>query len=158
MDVLTCHFLKDFWMTEQDDRDDRDHVTLFRGAADNPYFELYFNAPPTPAGEKVEMQSLDVDLRPHREMTLHVEVFNPSGSIPLIVTPGGMGECDGFRGFARNVAGGAPDLNVIIWDRRNMGRSEVSFGTEPLAIEEAEDLQQRDIGSAEEALRSTCAL
>ena len=29
---------------------------------------------------------------------------------------------------------------MIIWDRRNMGRSEVSFGTEPLAIEEAEDL------------------
>jgi hypothetical protein len=54
-----------------------------------------------------------------------------------------MGECDGFRGFARNVAAASSELKVIIWDRRNMGRSEVSFGTEPLAIEEAENSQVR---------------
>ncbi len=119
---------------------DRDHVTLFRGAADNPYFEVYFNALPAPGAEQVAVETLEVDLRPHRDMTLHVEIFNPQGMIPLIVTPGGMGECDGFRGFARNVAAASGDLRVIIWDRRNMGRSEVAFGTEPLAIEEAEDL------------------
>ncbi|MGI9612414.1 MAG: alpha/beta fold hydrolase [Acidimicrobiales bacterium] len=118
----------------------RDDVTLFRGAADNSYFAVYFNALPSPGAEAVECEVLEVDLRPDREMSLHVEVFNPNGRIPLIVTPGGMGECDGFRGFARNVAAAAGDVKVIIWDRRNMGRSEVSFGTEPLAIEEAEDL------------------
>lgn len=119
---------------------DRDHATLFRGAADNSYFELYFNALPSPGADGVECEILAVDLRPDREMTLHVEVYNPTGTIPLVVTPGGMGECDGFRGFARNVAAADSELRVIIWDRRNMGRSEVSFGTEPLAIEEAEDL------------------
>ncbi|MEL7210022.1 MAG: alpha/beta hydrolase, partial [Actinomycetota bacterium] len=119
---------------------DQDQVTLFRGAADNSYFEVYFNARPAPGVDEVESETLAVDLRPDREMTLHVEIYNPSGTIPLIVTPGGMGECDGFRGFARNVAAAAADCKVIIWDRRNMGRSEVAFGTEPLAIEEAEDL------------------
>lgn len=124
-------------MSSQNDRDD---VTLFRGAADNSYFEVYFNAAPSSGAESVERETLEVDLRPDREMTLHVEVFNPTGTIPLVVTPGGMGECDGFRGFARNVAAACCELKVIIWDRRNMGRSEVSFGAEPLAIEEAEDL------------------
>ena len=122
------------------DPTDRDHVTLFRGAAANSYFELYFNALPSPGAEKVQLETLEIDLRPDRDMTLHVEVFNPTGKVPLIVTPGGMGESDGFRGFARNVAAASSELRVIIWDRRNMGRSEVSFGTEPLAIEEAEDL------------------
>jgi len=119
---------------------DRDHVTLFRGAADNPFFEMYFNALPSPGAENVQLETREVDLNPDRGVTLHVEIFNPTGKIPLIVTPGGMGECDGFRGFARNVAAVSSELKVIIWDRRNMGRSEVSFGTEPLAIEEAEDL------------------
>lgn len=118
----------------------RDHVTLFRGASENSYFELYFNAQPSPGAENVRMEAHKVDLRPERDVTLHVEVFNPDGEIPLIVTPGGMGECDGFRGFARNVAAAASDFKVIIWDRRNMGRSEVSLGTAPLAVEEAEDL------------------
>jgi len=118
----------------------RDHVTLFRGAADNSYFELYFNALPSPGAENVQLETHEVDLKPDRKVKLHVEVFNPTGKVPLIVTPGGMGECDGFRGFARNVAAASRELKVIIWDRRNMGRSEVSFGTEPLAIEEAEDL------------------
>jgi pimeloyl-ACP methyl ester carboxylesterase len=119
---------------------DSDHVTLFRGAADNTYFELYFNALPSPGAENVQLETHEVDLKPDREVILHVEIFNPTGKVPLIVTPGGMGECDGFRGFARNVAAASSELKVIIWDRRNMGRSEVSFGTEPLAIEEAEDL------------------
>lgn len=119
---------------------ERDHVTLFRGAADNSYFEVYFNALPSEGADSVECQTVEVDLRPDRDVTLHVEIYNPDAAIPLIVTPGGMGECDGFRGFARNVAAAASDLRVIIWDRRNLGRSEVSFGSEPLTIEEAEDL------------------
>ena len=130
---------------------DRDHVTLFRGAADNPFFEMYFNALPSPGAENVQLETHEVDLNPDRGVTLHVEIFNPTGKIPLIVTPGGMGECDGFRGFARNVAAVSSELKVIIWDRRNMGRSAVSFGTEPLAIEEAEDLhvliRRLDVGS-----------
>lgn len=40
-----------------------------------------------------------------------------------------MGATDGFRGFARNVAAAAPDLKEFIRDRRNAGRSEVSFGS-----------------------------
>lgn len=134
------------------DPTDQDHVTLFRGAADNSYFELYFNALPSAGAESVQLETHEVDLRPDRDMTLHVEIFNPAGTIPLVVTPGGMGECDGFRGFARNVAAASSELKVIIWDRRNMGRSAVSFGTEPLAIEEAEDLhvliQRLGVGSA----------
>ncbi|MFT7648858.1 MAG: pimeloyl-ACP methyl ester carboxylesterase [Candidatus Poriferisodalaceae bacterium] len=71
---------------------------------------------------------------------MYVEIYNPNANIPLIVTPGGMGEIDGFGGFARNVAAAAPDLKVIIWDRRNMGRSSINFGSDPLSMEEAEDL------------------
>lgn len=112
---------------------------------------MYFNALPSPGAENVQLETHEVDLNPDRGVTLHVEIFNPTGKIPLIVTPGGMGECDGFRGFARNVAAVSSELKVIIWDRRNMGRSEVSFGTEPLAIEEAEDLhvliRRLDVGS-----------
>lgn len=39
-------------------------VTLFRGAADNPYFELYFNALPAAAAENISVQALRVDLHP----------------------------------------------------------------------------------------------
>ncbi|MGI9614022.1 MAG: alpha/beta fold hydrolase [Acidimicrobiales bacterium] len=123
-----------------DEDEEQEDATLFRGAAANSYFAVYFNALPSPGADAVECETLAVDLRPEREMTLHVEVYNPSGTIPLVVTPGGMGECDGFRGFARNVAAADSDLRVIIWDRRNMGRSEVSLGSDPLSIEEAEDL------------------
>ncbi|MFT5211031.1 MAG: pimeloyl-ACP methyl ester carboxylesterase [Flavobacterium sp.] len=126
--------------------------TLFKGAANNPYFPLYFNALPEGGAETVPTQVRRVDLRPDREMTLYVEIYNPDAKIPLIVTPGGMGEINGFRGFARNVAAADSDLKVIIWDRRNMGRSEVSFGSEPLSIEEAEDLhvllQRLEVGPA----------
>ena len=115
-------------------------VTLFRGAANNTWFEVYFNAVPTEGSEDVEMQSLDVDLRPERDVTLHVEIYNPSASIPLIITTGGNGDTDGFGGFARNVAASATELKVIIYDRRNLGKSEVSFGSEPQMVEEGEDL------------------
>ena len=115
-------------------------VTLFKGASNNSYFAVYFNAIPEPGVDELECEKLTVDLRPDRDVSLYTEIYNPKASIPLIVTPGGMGEIDGFGGFARNVAAAAPDLKVIIWDRRNMGRSGVNFGSEPLSIEEAEDL------------------
>ena len=115
-------------------------VTLFRGAANNTWFEVYFNAEPTLGSENVEMQSLAVDLRPERDVTLYVEIYNPKAVIPLIITPGGNGDTDGFGGFARNVAAAAPELRVIIYDRRNLGQSEVSFGSEPQMVEEGEDL------------------
>lgn len=115
-------------------------VTLFKGASNNSYFEVYFNALPQPGVDDLECEKLTIDLRPERDVSLYVEIYNPRASIPLIVTAGGMGEIDGFGGFARNVAAAAPDLRVIIWDRRNMGRSGINFGTEPLSIEEGEDL------------------
>ena len=120
--------------------DDEMDVTLFRGAGSNSYFAVYFNARPEPGAEKVEMESHEINLRPERNVSLHVEIFNPNGTIPLIITPGGNGDTIGFGGFARNVAAAAPEFKVIIWDRRNIGRSDVSFGSEPQMIEEAEDL------------------
>ena len=115
-------------------------VTLFKGASNNSYFEVYFNALPEPGADELECEKLTIDLRPERDVSIYVEIYNPQATIPLIVTPGGMGEIDGFGSFARNVAAAAPDLKVIIWDRRNMGRSGINFGTDPLSIEEAEDL------------------
>lgn len=41
-----------------------------------------------------------------------VEIYNPTTTIPLIVTPGGMDECEGFGRFARNIAAAAPDLKA----------------------------------------------
>ena len=35
---------------------DRDHVTLFKGAADNPYFEVYFNAQLVERAERVRSE------------------------------------------------------------------------------------------------------
>lgn len=115
-------------------------VTLFRGAANNSWFEVYFNAPPTAGAEDVEMQAHAINLRPERDVTLHVEIYNPNGSIPLLMTPGGNGDTRGFGGFARNVAAAEPELKVIVYDRRNLGLSEVTFGSEPQMIEEGEDL------------------
>ena len=115
-------------------------VTLFKSASNNSYYAVYFNALPEPGVDELECEKLTVDLHPERDVSLYVEIYNPNAKIPLIVTPGGMGEIDGFGGFARNVAAAAPDLKVIIWDRRNMGRSGINFGTEPLSIEEGEDL------------------
>ena len=99
---------------------------------------MYFNALPEPGVDERECEKLSVDLRPERDVTLYLEIYNPQARIPLIVTPGGMGEIDGFGGFARNVAAHASDLKVIIWDRRNMGRSGINFGSEPLSMEEAQ--------------------
>jgi len=115
-------------------------VTLFKSASNNTYYPVYFNALPEPGVADLETEKLFVDLRPERDVTLYVEIYNPRAKIPLIVTAGGMGEIDGFGGFARNIAAAAPDLKVIIWDRRNMGRSGINFGTEALSIEEGEDL------------------
>ena len=122
------------------DEEVEEDVTLFKSASNNSYFPVYFNALPEPGVAELECEKLTVDLRPERDVSLYVEIYNPSAKVPLIVTPGGMGEIDGFAGFARNVAAAAPDLKVIIWDRRNMGRSGINFGTEPLSIEEGEDL------------------
>ena len=127
-------------MTEADTNDVEEDVTLFKGASNNSYFEVYFNALPEPGVDELECEKLTVDLRPERDVALYAEIYNPQARIPLIVTPGGMGEIDGFGGFARNVAAAAPDLKVIIWDRRNMGRSGINFGSDPLSMEEAEDL------------------
>ena len=115
-------------------------VTLFRGAANNTWFEVYFNAVPSDGAELVQMERQAVDLRPERDVTLHVEIYNPTANIPLIITPGGNGDTSGFGSFARNVAAAAPELKVIIYDRRNLGQSEVSFGSGPQMIEEGEDL------------------
>ena len=123
-----------------DVQNDEVDVTLFRGAANNSYFPVYFRALPEEGAEKVKMEVRAIDLRPERDVTLHVEIYNPDGTYPLIVTPGGNGDTEGFGGFARNVAAAAPELKVIIYDRRNLGQSEVSFGSEPQMVEEGEDL------------------
>ncbi|MGB0998577.1 MAG: alpha/beta fold hydrolase [Pseudomonadales bacterium] len=123
-----------------DVENDEIDVTLFRGAANNSYFPVYFKAQPEPGAENVEMETRAVDLRPERDVTLHVEIYNPDGTIPLIMTPGGNGDTNGFGGFARNVAAASPDLRVIIYDRRNLGQSEINFGREPQMVEEGEDL------------------
>ena len=102
-------------------------ATLFKGAANNIWIEVLFRATPAPGADSVPTDNLRVDLRPDRDMTLNVEIYNPNGSIPLIVTPGGMGDIEGFGAFAKNLAAESSDLNVIIMDRRNLGRSEVSF-------------------------------
>ena len=127
-------------MAEEKTNDVEEDVTLFKSASNNSYYPAYFNARPEPGADELECEKLTVDLRPERDVALYLEIYNPQASIPLIVTPGGMGEIDGFGGFARNVAAHAPDLKVIIWDRRNMGRSGINFGSEPLSMEEAEDL------------------
>ena len=127
-------------MAEANTNDVEEDVTLFKSASNNSYYPVYFNARPEPGADELECEKLTVDLRPERDVALYLEIYNPQASIPLIVTPGGMGEIDGIGGFARNVAAHAPDLKVIIWDRRNMGRSGINFGSEPLSMEEAEDL------------------
>ena len=116
-------------------------ATLFKGAANNIWIEVLFKATPAPGSDSVPVENLLVDLRPDRDMALNVEIYNPNGSIPLIVTPGGMGDIEGFGAFAKNLAAASSDLKVIIMDRRNLGRSEVSFANaEPMSAEEAEDL------------------
>jgi len=123
-----------------DVQNDEMDVTLFRGAANNTWYEVYFNALPAANAENVKMQTHAINLRPERDVTLHVEIYNPNANIPLILTPGGNGDTNGFRSFARNVAAAAPELKVIIYDRRNLGLSQVTFGSEPQMVEEGEDL------------------
>jgi len=123
-----------------DVQNDEIDVTLFRGAANNSYFEVYWKAKPEPGADRVSMETRRIDLRPERDMTLHVEIYNPDARIPLIITPGGNGDTNGFGSFARNVAAAAPELKVIIYDRRNLGQSEVNFGSQPQMVEEGEDL------------------
>jgi hypothetical protein len=53
-------------------------------------------------------------------MTLFVEIYNPNGKIPLIVTPGGMGEIGGFRGFARNVAAASSEYHFSAIEERKV--------------------------------------
>ena len=140
--------------SEVDVQNDEIDVTLFRGAANNTYFPVYFRALPEKGAEEVKMEVHAIDLRPERDVTLHVEIYNPDGTFPLIITPGGNGDTEGFGGFARNVAAGAPELKVIIYDRRNLGQSEVSFGSEPQMVEEGEDLHVliKRLGTAPAAL------
>ena len=45
-------------------------VTLFKGASNNSYFEVYFNALPEPGVEDLECEKVSVDLRPERDVTL----------------------------------------------------------------------------------------
>lgn len=127
-------------MAEASENEVEEDVTLFKSASNNSYYPVYFHAVPEPGVDELECEKLTIDLRPSRDVTVYLEIYNPQAHIPLIVTPGGMGEIDGFGGFARNVAAAAPDVKVIIWDRRNMGRSGINFGSDPLAMEEAEDL------------------
>ena len=141
--VSCCFMLTSFSLYAEnvvDVQNDEVDVTLFRGAANNTYFPVYFRAQPEKGAEKVEVEVHAINLRPERDVTLHVEIYNPNGTIPLIVTPGGNGDTEGFGGFARNVAAAAPDLKVIIYDRRNLGQSEVLFGSQPQMVEEGEDL------------------
>ena len=62
-------------------------VTLFRGAGNNTWFEVYFKADLVNGADKVEVETLDIDLRPKRDVTLHVKIFNPDAKLPLIITP-----------------------------------------------------------------------
>ena len=95
-----------------DVENDEIDVTLFRGAANNSWFPVYFNAESEPGAEDVPVEIREVNLRPERDVTLHVEVYNPSGSIPLVITPGGNGDTNGFGGFARNVAAAAQRMDA----------------------------------------------
>ena len=53
-------------------------VTLFRGAANNTWFEVYFNAEPIEGAEKVEMESLEINLRPERDVTFTLKSLTHS--------------------------------------------------------------------------------
>lgn len=142
--IAASLFLTGVWAqaAEQqiDVENDEMDVTLFRGAANNSWFPVYFKATAEPGAEEVAVEIREIDLRPERDVTLHVEIYNPGGTIPLVMTPGGNGDTNGFGGFARNVAAAEPDFKVIIYDRRNIGLSEVKFGSEPQMVEEGEDL------------------
>ena len=123
---LTTALLVDLVLAAEESRINTDpnfnpDPTLFKGAANNIWIEVLFKATPTPGSDSVVGENLKVDLRPEREMTLNVEIYNPEGAIPLVVTPGGMGDIEGFGAFAKNLAAASSELKIIIMDRRNLG-------------------------------------
>ena len=61
-----------------DVQNDEMDVTLFRGAANNTYYETYFNALTEEGAKNVEMQTYAINLRPKRDVTLHIEIHNPT--------------------------------------------------------------------------------
>lgn len=63
-----------------DVQNDQIDVTLFRGAANNTYFDVYWKALPVEGAETVEVEVRAVDLRLERDVTLHVEIYNPSST------------------------------------------------------------------------------
>ena len=52
-------------------------ATLFKGAANNIWIDVLFKADPAPGSDSVRTENLSVDLRPDRDMTLNVEIYNP---------------------------------------------------------------------------------
>ena len=67
---------------KNDGEEAEEDVTLFKGASNNSYFSVYFNALPEPGVDALESEKLFVDLRPERDVTLYAEIYNPSASIP----------------------------------------------------------------------------
>ena len=57
-------------------------VTLFRGAANNSWFAVYFNALPTADAENVELQTHAINLRPGEEYA--TVMIHPFRTYPLV--------------------------------------------------------------------------
>ena len=72
--LVSLHSVLAAEMDTGDIQNDVMDVTLFRGAANNTWFEVYFNAVPGDGSELVQMESHAVDLRPERDVTLYVEI------------------------------------------------------------------------------------
>ena len=54
------------------EEDVKEDVTLFKGASNNSYFPVYFNALPEPGVDELECEKLAVDLRPERDVTVMI--------------------------------------------------------------------------------------
>ena len=78
-----------------------------------------------------------------RGVRLSYEIINPDGHINMVVTPGGQSGSDGARQLATAlVKESSGRLRILIWDRRNMNKSDVAIGAaDVLPIEEANDLR-----------------
>ena len=61
------------------------------------HFPVYFKAQPVPGAGKVEMEICSRS-ETRAAVTLHVEIYNPNGTIPLIVTLAD-GDTNGFGGL-----------------------------------------------------------
>ena len=61
---------------------EEEDATLFKSASNNSYYAVYFNALPEPGVDELECEKLTVDLRPERDMTLYVEIYNPNANTP----------------------------------------------------------------------------